>query len=496
MMPKSTATSVPSSSTNRLPGCMSAEEAVAQRVAQEGLDHRAAELLEDRSPWPRARRGRQRRRLDPFERRARRARGRSQSTAGTRNRISRVFSAISESAAASSRRSISIATARRSVSTTSTSRSRAPRRRISRPCRRRSRTTRDRREAALDALGRSTSRRPRRPPPAAISARCTCAIDAAATGGPNATNASRSGLPSASSTARSASPAGTAPSCPAGLEVARQGDADHVRPSPGPELHIGGAEPGQRGGQPVGGDLARRPLDHARERTAARAGSGSRVGRPAEHALAREHDARAAEAGEVGQTGDHKRQPECSATMPPLMRWNETPEARRAHHLGEHVRPREAADRLHQVAIGLGVAGDGAAERRDHVERIEVVAGRARARRRRRIPGRGSARRCARDAPAAPRCAARCGCRTRWSPRRAAVGNGNALGVGLDEVDGVVEPALERRALAPDLEHVGVDVGHGGAGAGAACCDRPERDARRCRRRGRAARTAAALSAD
>jgi hypothetical protein len=26
----------------------------------------------------------------------------------------------------------------------------------------------------------------------------------------------------------------------------------------------------------------------------------------------------------VGQPCNHKRQPECSATMPPVMRWNET----------------------------------------------------------------------------------------------------------------------------------------------------------------------------
>ena len=50
---------------------------------------------------------------------------RSQSTAGTRKSVSsRVFSAISESAAASSRKSISIATERASVATASTGRSR------------------------------------------------------------------------------------------------------------------------------------------------------------------------------------------------------------------------------------------------------------------------------------------------------------------------------------------------------------------------------------
>ena len=37
----------------------------------------------------------------------------------------------------------------------------------------------------------------------------------------------------------------------------------------------------------------------------------------AENAFAREHEAGAAEADEMRGSGDHKRQPECSATMPP-----------------------------------------------------------------------------------------------------------------------------------------------------------------------------------
>ena len=35
---------------------------------------------------------------------------------------------------------------------------------------------------------------------------------------------------------------------------------------------------------------------------------------------AREHETGVGEADEVGRTRDHNRQPECSATMPPLMR--------------------------------------------------------------------------------------------------------------------------------------------------------------------------------
>ena len=46
-MPRSTATMVPSGSTNRLPGMhVGVEEAVAQRVAQEGLDQVGGDRLE------------------------------------------------------------------------------------------------------------------------------------------------------------------------------------------------------------------------------------------------------------------------------------------------------------------------------------------------------------------------------------------------------------------------------------------------------------------
>src|SRR5262245_14989341 len=48
-------------------------------------------------------------------------------------------------------------------------------------------------------------------------------------------------------------------------------------------------------------------------------------------------------------------------------------EASAAHHLGECLRAWEAADRFDQIAIGLAVAGHDAPERRDHIERIEVV---------------------------------------------------------------------------------------------------------------------------
>ena len=167
----------------------------------------------------------------------------------------------------------------------------------------------------------------------------------------------------------------------------------------------------------------------------------------AEHALAREHEAGVTEAVEMGQPCDHNRQPECSATMPPVMRWNDTrAKPARPHHLGKCLGPRKAADRFHQIAIGLGVAGDRAAERRDHVERIEIVE--------RVEPGHidgGEFE--AEEAPADPQHAM--GFRERRLDARhvadaerdgdgieAAVGKRQRLGVAFDERDGVVEPAL------------------------------------------------------
>ncbi len=132
---------------------------------------------------------------------------RSQSTAGTRKSGSRlVFSAISDSAAASNRRSISIQTERRSVATVSIRRSRrasadsASARRAANV--KASRSTRKR----CSMLGRSTlTATGLRPAGVSISARCTCAIEAAATAGPKSANASPSGLPSAAVTTASAS---------------------------------------------------------------------------------------------------------------------------------------------------------------------------------------------------------------------------------------------------------------------------------------------------
>ena len=75
----------------------------------------------------------------------------------------------------------------------------------------------------------------------------------------------------------------------------------------------------------------------------------------------------------------------------------------------------------------------------------------------------------------------------------AAVGKRQRLGIALDERDRVVEPALDG-ALAPDREHLGIDVDDGRARARAARRRPPGRRCRRCRRPHRAARTGRARS--
>ena len=69
MMPKSTATSRPSSSTNRLPGCMSAwKKPSRKRVAQEALDHLAAERRQVEALGFERGAVVERRAVDPFQR--------------------------------------------------------------------------------------------------------------------------------------------------------------------------------------------------------------------------------------------------------------------------------------------------------------------------------------------------------------------------------------------------------------------------------------------
>src|SRR5262249_44003187 len=103
------------------------------------------------------------------------------------------------------------------------------------------------------------------------------------------------------------------------FQVARHDDADHVRPRRQElaELEIGWAQPGQRPRQPRS-MLVAAPFDEACElqRELSRRRHKARID-DAEYALAREHDRGAGKTRNVGKGRDHKRQPECSATMPP-----------------------------------------------------------------------------------------------------------------------------------------------------------------------------------
>src|SRR5262249_35296047 len=61
----------------------------------------------------------------------------------------------------------------------------------------------------------------------------------------------------------------------------------------------------------------------------------------AENAFAGEHEASAGEPYEMRRSRDHKRQPECNVTMPPLIAWKET-------------RAKPAARNIAAKACGLG----------------------------------------------------------------------------------------------------------------------------------------------
>ena len=255
---------------------------------------------------------------------------RSQSTAGTRKSgSSLVFSAISESAAASSRKSISIMTERRNVSTTSTSRSRrASAERFSACCAAKVKAARSAWKRR-STPGRSTLTATARGSAAvATVARCTCAIEAAATGGPKLAKTAATGLPNDAATAASASACGNGGiwSCRRSRSRAKR-DADHVRPRRQElaELHVARPEPRQRRRQPrLRGAARGRSISRAM-RSSGRAGTGTIAGSttPNTPSRANTKPARPSRTRCAG-AGNHKRQPECSATMPPVIGWNET----------------------------------------------------------------------------------------------------------------------------------------------------------------------------
>ena len=305
------------------------KEAVAQRVAQEGLDHGAREALEVEALGLKPRAVGQRRGVDPFERQhvARGAVPVHRGHAEVRI-VAGVLRHLRERGGLEPQIHLERDRAAQRVDHLDQAQPPRLRRHALGVARGEGEGVEIDLEAPLDARPQHLHRDGAAPPSVTTSARCTCAIEAAATGGPNDANRSASGRPNAAATARSASACGNGAilSCSDSRSRANS-DADHVRPRRQElaELDVGRPEPGQRGGEPVRGDAARRSLDQPRD--AQRRAGRQRQPRgidQAEHALAREHETGAAEAGEMGQPCDHNRQPECSATMPPVMRWNET----------------------------------------------------------------------------------------------------------------------------------------------------------------------------
>ena len=103
------------------------------------------------------------------------------------------------------------------------------------------------------------------------------------------------------------------------FQVARHRDADHVGPGRQKlsELEVSRAKPRQRARQPRAGfgagtfDQPRQP-----QRKLSGRRHQARIDH-AEHAFAREHVSGTDQPRDVGRRRNHKRQPECNATMPP-----------------------------------------------------------------------------------------------------------------------------------------------------------------------------------
>jgi hypothetical protein len=107
------------------------------------------------------------------------------------------------------------------------------------------------------------------------------------------------------------------------LEVARQRDADHVGPrcQELTELDVARSKPREREGETIGAGAGRAPFQQARNREcrACRQGQRCRVDQR-QDPFARENKSGAGQAGKMAESSDHKRQPECIATTPPLIR--------------------------------------------------------------------------------------------------------------------------------------------------------------------------------
>ena len=215
------------------------------------------------------------------------------------------------SAAASSRRSISIATERARFPPPPPAAAAAHRPSAARRARRRRRRYRDRAGSAARCRGRSTLTATGCAPCGPLtSARCTCAIEAAATGGPNLMKSSVDRLAERFGDRRPRlPPAGRAPSRPASVSRSRaMRFADDVRPRRQElaELHVRRPELGERGRQPRRARAGVAPLEHARELEAEpRACAAARRIDQREDAFARQHEAGAGEARKMHDRGDH-----------------------------------------------------------------------------------------------------------------------------------------------------------------------------------------------
>ena len=437
------------------------EEAVAQRVAQEGLDHRCGRAPAGRSPWLRARRGRAaacRRSIPASARRARcgpsrpPARGsRDRPWCSPPSRTARRLRAADPSRSRPSGRSVSTTSIRRSrrASADKLSALRAAKMKASRSTRKR-RSTPGRSTFTATGLAALRRRRLRRGAPARSRRRRPA--------GRTRRKPRCSGLPSAAATTASASACGNGAILSCRLSRSRAiARADDVGPRRQElaELDVGRAEPGQRGGEParrrrlrVGRSISRAERDRASAPAAAAARGSTSANTPsrANTKPARPRRARWETAG------DHK--------LPARMQRHDAAGHRREARRGGSRRPRSSrrtpsawetcgstrpdTDRPRASPVTA------LADRRDDVERIKLVE---------RVEAghidRGEFQ--AEEAPADLQHAMRFGERALDARHVAdAEGDGDASkllsGKGSSsalpslEGDGVVEPALARRA--------------------------------------------------
>ena len=106
------------------------------------------------------------------------------------------------------------------------------------------------------------------------------------------------------------------------FEIAGEHCTDNIRARRQelPELDVARPEPRERRRQPRFHSPAGRALEQPRDtQQRPRRRRHHRRIDGAEHALAGEHEAGSAETDEMRGTGDHKRQPECNATIPPVI---------------------------------------------------------------------------------------------------------------------------------------------------------------------------------